>query len=71
MIKIFTNTTFTGHWGVGTSAVVIAHSAHEAANLLNERLSGMGLPGDAKVEDMDEILDLKSPGVFILQDGNY
>lgn len=68
-MKTYTNTSFTGHWPVGTAAVVLAETAEEAAELLNVELRSRGLPGDATAGDMD-LLDRKVR-VTVLNDGNY
>lgn len=70
MKRVYTNNEFTGHYPVGTAAVVVSSSQEEAAGLLNALLKVHGLPGDAKIEDMREI-GLKHPDARILCDGNY
>jgi hypothetical protein len=69
-MKTYTNNKFTGHYPVGTAAVVRANTPEKAAEVLNETLRTLGLDGDAKAEDMEEW-----PGfgqlVRILADGNY
>ena len=71
MLKIYTNNNFTGHWSVGTSAVVIAESPEEATEMLNKELKdGHHLDGDAEVEDMRElVIDRKK--VVVLNNGDY
>lgn len=69
-MRVYTNNKFTGHYPVGTAAVVTAHSQEEAAELLNALLRRNNLPGDAKTEDMREI-GLKHPDAHVLCDGNY
>lgn len=81
MTYLWSCTNFTGHWGVGTAAIIIAKSAAIAKNRLNKELKDMGLPGDAEKEDMECItclcdlchkaLPKKQPNVIILNDGNY
>ncbi len=68
-MRIYTNTDFTGHYPVGTSAVVIADTPGEAAFHLNLTLREAGLRGDAVDKDMIEVPFVK--GVKILTDGNY
>jgi hypothetical protein len=70
MKKIYTNTVFTGHWPVGTAAVVIADNATTAAVLLNEELKKSDLPQTAKKNDMKEF-PMDCDTVLILCDGNY
>ena len=69
-MKIYTNKTFTGHYPVGSAAVVCATSRIQAVALLNIQLREIGLSGDAEVEDMIE-LKFDVPAVRILEDGNY
>lgn len=69
-MKVYTNTTFTGHYPVGTAAVVIARGPTDAAKALNAELVKIGLPGDALPKDMKVINCLKSR-VTILRDGDY
>lgn len=68
-MKIYTNTSFTGHWPVGTAAVVRAETAEEAAEILNAELRRNGLRGDATAGEMDPMPPGK--GVVILNDGDY
>jgi hypothetical protein len=76
-MKVFTCTCFTGHWPVGTAAVVIADNQNDAALLLNGSLIKNGLPGDAEPEDIIElceahIVDSRQVGaVRILCNGDY
>lgn len=68
-MKLWTNKKFTGHWPVGTAAVVVAADATLAADYLNLFLAEQGLP-DTKPEDFEEIPH-KEGEVRILCDGNY
>jgi hypothetical protein len=61
---------FTGHYPVGTAAVVVAESQEHAAQVLNEQLKAQGLPGDANANMMALVMQ-KSPQAVILCDGNY
>ena len=61
---------FTGHYPVGTAAVVVAESQEHAAQLLNEQLKRQGLPGDANAKMM-ALVGQKAPQAVILCDGNY
>lgn len=69
-MKTYTNNKFTGHYPVGTAAIVRASSPEEAALFLNGTLKQAGLDGDAKAEDMVE-WPAKREVVRILVDGNY
>ncbi len=64
---VYTCTTFTGHWPVGCAAVVIATSPLTAAAALNKALRDVGLPPDARPDDMERM----DSGVRILNDGDY
>ena len=76
-MKAFTCNRFTGHYPVGSAAVVIADNPRDAANLLNGRLVCNELPGDAQEEDMIELCEVKISDprqiglVRILCDGDY
>ena len=68
---IFYNTKFTGHYPVGSAALVTGvDTRDDAATKLNIKLVGMGLPGDAKAEDM-QVVNPAVDQVIILVDGNY
>ena len=70
-MKIWTNNEFTGHYPVGTAAVVVAKNADDAAFYLASELKKRGLKTkDAKAADFKE-LPLKMGHVSILCDGNY
>ncbi len=68
--KIYTCKGFTGHYPVGTSAIVSAESASDAAKLLNIALIAGGLKGDAKPSEM-VIFHANKESVRVLNDGNY
>jgi len=71
-MKVFTCNNFSGHYPVGTAAVVIAETREEAAEDLNHKLKSQhSLPGDAKPEDMIEFPSDCRESVRILCDGNY
>jgi hypothetical protein len=67
-MKTYTCTSFTGFCPVGTAAVVRAENAEEAAEMLNEELVVLGLPGDATPDEMRHVT---AKGVYILRDGDY
>lgn len=69
-MKVWTNNEFTGFYPVGSAAVVIADDAESAADMLNLRLRGVGLDGDAEASGMCEIA-LINGNCAILSDGNY
>lgn len=69
--KIYTCKTFTGHWPVGTAAVVIAKNQIEAADKLNAALKEVGLKGDAEPSEMVLFPLGPNDDVRILNDGNY
>lgn len=70
-MRVWTTTKFEGHYPVGVSAVVIAATAKEAAQLLQDKLHEAGLsPSTVNVEDFEEV-DTTTPGATILNDGNY
>ena len=68
--RIYTCVKFTGHYPVGTAAVVSAPDAHTARDILNTLLKRDGLIGDAKMENMIEFTTDKLQGV-ILNNGDY
>ena len=70
-MKTWTNTTFTGHWPVGSAAVVRAKNRHDAAELLNDVLREHGLPGDVDGKDMMEFPISEGEEVRVLCDGDY
>lgn len=69
-MNVYTCTTFEGHYPVGSAALVVAENKARAVKLLNEVLRGMGLPGDAKFEDVLQV-DMQREQVDVLCDGNY
>lgn len=68
-MKVFVNTTFRGFYPVGTSAIVIAKNAQEAAEMLTEEVSWIRQQTINAV-DMIEV-KTKVPSVTILQSGDY
>lgn len=68
-MKVFYNRTFDGHYPVGTSAVVVAYDAYDAADRLEAELRTMGLEQRIATVDMIE-LEMK-PQVVVLQNGDY
>lgn len=74
-MKIFYNKTFTGHYPVGTSAIVIADDSMIAAKLLSDELSKQGLSQAIEPASMVRIINISlrsnKEQVIILNDGNY
>lgn len=71
-MKLFTNTTFTGCYPAGTSAVVWAVNKESAAKKLNAVLIEDGFKGDATPEDMIEFKESKNEAaVLILNNGDF
>lgn len=68
-MKVFYNRQFRGHYPVGTSAVVVAYDAYDAADRLEIELRSQGLEQRVDTRDMIE-LELK-PQVVVLQNGEY
>ena len=67
---IFVNTSFAGHYPVGTSAVVCATSKEEAAQILQRTLKHKGLSQEVLPEHMVKFMAV--PGnCSILNDGDY
>ena len=69
-MNVYTNITFTGHWPVGTAAVVVANTQEQAAFLLEEELEKIGLKQKIDPKEMERISTYR-PKTIILQDGNY
>lgn len=68
-MRIFTHTNFTGHYPVGTAAVVIAETRQDAKTYLDDQLVNAGLePCDA--EGFIELPYVEGQA-SILCDGNY
>ena len=71
-MNVYTNTTFEGHWPVGTAAVIVAKTAKQAAEQLNNKLEARGLlQNDPIKADEMFFVPTGSPCVYILADGNY
>ena len=69
-MNVYTCTSFRGHWPVGVSAIVVASDVEEAAQLLSADLASQGLAQEITADRL-EILDTNSPGVLVLNDGDY
>lgn len=66
-MRLFYSDDFTGHWPVGTAAVVVANDETEAAMLLEQRLSEHGLSFDGRLIE----IDATQPMALVIADGNY
>lgn len=66
-MKVFISKDFTGHWPVGTAAVILAEDDVQAKFYLRQDLKARGL-GEQTVFTVQEI---SGPGAHILCDGNY
>ena len=69
-LRVWSITSFTGHYPVGVAAVVVAKDAEDAAKLLTVELSAHGLEQEIKAKSMREV-PMVIPMAFILADGNY
>lgn len=69
-MKVWTNTDFEGHWPVGVAAVVVADTAGQAAELLNNALQERGLGRTAQADQFAELPTSRQLAV-ILRDGDY
>ncbi len=72
-MKTFTFTGFTGHYPVGTAAVVVAEGLSAAWGLLSRELEKSGLPAMNLDDDAIQVVEMDSntQKVEILLDGNY
>jgi hypothetical protein len=68
-MNIYTNTSFTGHWPVGTAAVVRAENAEEAAEILTAELRNHGLRDTVSADEMTPLP--KGKCAVVLNDGDY
>jgi len=69
-MKVFTNSEFTGHWPVGTAAVIIAKDKYDAARILSNELFDFGLEQQIGIDNMIEV-DVTEEKAIILRDGDY
>lgn len=69
LMKIFSCDDFTGHYPVGTSAIIIAEDEAQAKSLLDEKLLEQNLKLDG-TESFKEI-NLHSAKAIILNNGDY
>lgn len=70
MLKVYTCDSFTGHYPVGTAAVIVAMNERDASAFLNLALMQQGLPSDVQSEQMTEV-DISMQQAIILNNGDY
>lgn len=66
-MRVFTCNDFTGHWPVGTAAVVVAEDKEAAKKLLTAKLKAAGLKFDGNLREVN----IHMAEATILNDGNY
>ena len=69
-MKVWINDSFTGHYPVGTAAVVVAETAEQAAELLNKAMAKRGLHEPTSAGFMRKV-DTRTAAAVILCDGDY
>lgn len=69
-MKVWVITGFAGHWPVGTSAVVVAEDAVQAAEMLKADLKSQQLGYDITPEQFEE-LDADKAETYVLNNGDY
>lgn len=69
-MKLWTTTSFKGHYPVGAAAVVVAHDAEEAVCLLNEALKAHGLNPTITEQNLCRV-SMGSARAIVLCDGDY
>ena len=69
-MKVWTNRSFAGHYPVGTAAVVVADTAEQAAEVLNNELTARGLRRGATAAQFER-LPTHRPVARVLSDGDY
>ncbi len=69
-MKVFTCTSFTGHYPVGTSAVIVAKDVETACKLLYDQLIKIGPAQPIDKYDLTEV-STETESCSVLQDGNY
>lgn len=69
-MNVYWNDTFTGHWPVGTCAIVVARGQADAASQLEKQLDAHGLKQTITRDSM-KLLDSDVRHVVIVSDGNY
>lgn len=69
-MNVYTITGFTGHWPVGTSAVVVAEDRDAAKVALEDELRRVGLSQKISRDEFQILCPLVQ-SVVILNDGEY
>lgn len=69
-MRIYSHTKFSGHWPVGTAAVVIAEDRDMAVTLLEQKLKDIGLSQKIERDDF-MVIGSSAPVAVILRDGDY
>lgn len=69
-MKLWTCTTFSGHWPVGTAAIVIANNVDYACIALEDDLRKQWL-SQTITPDMLEQVKFDAPKVIVLNNGDY
>jgi hypothetical protein len=69
-MKVFTTTTFTGHYPIGVCAVLVAENKAEAIKLLESELSARDLRQTIDPEWVLEV-DMSRANLDTLNDGEY
>lgn len=70
-MRVFYCNDFTGHWPVGTAAVIVAKDAGEAETLLRLALEADGLAERNTGEIRINELKTEAPSVILLCNGVY
>lgn len=66
-MKVFCSNDFTGHWPVGTAAIVVAPDYELAVTLITDELKRAGLKWDGNLREVQT----QNTQVIILRDGDY
>lgn len=69
-MNVYINNSFTGHWPVGTAAVVVAQNSVMAAEMLEEELKKQDLSQKIDPKAMERLSTYR-PSVTILNNGDY
>lgn len=68
-MKIFVSNDFTGHWPVGTAAVVVARTRKKALSLIKKECKKEGLVFDGTLNEL--LIDKAQEQAIILNNGEY
>lgn len=69
-MNVYTHTKFSGHYPIGTAAVVVAENKRQAAKLLSTELAKRGLPQEIDLRHLERLFTTKNC-VVVLRDGDY